>query len=287
MKYLKKRNWIISALCLMLFIISQNCLAAKPFQREVSFEVENGKMYVQVLISMKPYRFLFDTGASGYGRIDSALVSELKLPITGTSLNSDGTNTSTINNVRVYNISFAGIEFKRITLYSRNYNRGNAKIVHGVIGRAYWKDYLLEIDYRNKKMVFSDRSLKRIERNTLSYDRPFVIPFKVGENEVRGHIDTGSPFTILFPMEYAKKGNVSELERAGSARSANTNFIFWKASFYDDIQVANNVEKNLEAVFSDVITHVNIGMGFLQNYHISIDQQKKLLRLKKFNSDKD
>lgn len=283
--FTKKKHFfnIVKGVVILCFIQSCITLNAQKFYQEVDFEVEHGKIYVQVFVENQPYRFLFDTGASGYGRIDSALAAKLNLKVIGTSENFDGTNTASINNIKVPSVRFAGIHFNDVTLLSRNYNRGKSKTIHGVIGNKFWEDYLLEIDYVQKKMFFSSNSLSLKNENTISYKQPFIVPLQIGEMELKARIDTGSPFTLLFPDKYAKKWNVSELVEGGSARSANTKFKFYYATLFDELNLANNTENNLEVVFSNVITHVNIGIDFLKSYSLSIDQKKKLIMLRKLS----
>ena len=139
----------------------------------------------------------------------------------------------------------------------------------------------MEIDYKQKKIIFSDIPLSNTDKNTISYKRNFLIPFKVGELSIEGHIDTGSPFTILFPMKYTKAFEVSELREAGTARSAYTTFTYSLGTITDNILMANNEVNNLTGVFSDIIGHVNIGMRFLQYFNLKIDQKNRLIKLER------
>lgn len=256
----------------------------ESFCREVPFEVENSRMYVHGLINDRPYRFMFDTGASGYGRIDSAVVESLNLAITGKSENFDGVNRSSINNVKVKSIKFAGIQLENVTLLSRNYNRNqNNKILHGIIGQDFWKDYLLEIDNKRQKLIFSKKSLSKDDPNTIAYEDHFVIPIQIGEIKAHAAIDTGSTLAMHIPLDFAQKLNVSKLTEAGTARRAYTTFTFWKGTIFDEIKIAGNTEKNLEVTFSKAARRINIGMGFLKNYNIAIDQKNGLITLEKHN----
>lgn len=273
------QNWL-----LILFLLQYtSTVSAQSFYQEVSFEVEASKMFVEVLINDKPYRFLVDTGASGYGRIDSQLVADLGIPITGTDTNYDGTNTAIIDRVSVDKISFAGITYENVSLLSRDFSRlpnSKRKRNYGLIGQRFWQDYVMEVDYENRKIIFSDIPLSKEDKNTISYSRNFIIPFKVGELDVRGHVDTGSPFTILFPTEYTKEFTVSELREVGTAQSANTIFTCSVGAISDNISIAGHDVSNLTSVFAD-IGHVNIGMAFLRRYNLKIDQKNHLIQLLK------
>lgn len=275
--------------CLLILLLFQlsSIVYAQSFYKEVPFEVgADSKIYIEVSINDKPYRFLLDTGASGYGRIDSALVTELNIPITGKDSIWDGTNTSAIDKVTIEKINFAGITLENVTLLSRNFNRRprkGEKRNYGLIANRFWKDYVMEVDYKRKKIILSDIPLSKEDKNTISYTNTatFIIPFKVGELEVEGYIDTGSPFTILFPTAYTEKFNVSELKEAGTARSANTAFIYSLGIILDNVSIAGNDVSNFTGVFSDIVGHVNIGMRFLKAFNFKIDQKNQLIKLQK------
>src|SRR5262245_22507205 len=70
----------------------------------VQFDASSGHIVVPVEVNGNgPYLFVLDTGAQGHGRIDPALVTELKLPNVGDAHAADGTqkNTRTVDLVRI------------------------------------------------------------------------------------------------------------------------------------------------------------------------------------------
>jgi len=183
--------------------------------------------------------------------------------------------------VEVQHIDFAGIHHKNITLLSRNYNRGKGATVHGVIGNRFWEAYTLEIDHAAKRLRFTSKQLSPNDPYVLPYQQAYVIPLRLGRQAVEARLDTGSPFTILMPLAHRETLAVSELVEAGRARSANTTFTFWTATCTDAIQLGHNTEQELDVVFSDLVGHVNIGMGLLQYYQLAINQQQQLIRLQR------
>ncbi len=279
------KTCILNHLYILLLFPISSITHAQSFYQEVPFEELDSKMYVEVNVNGKPYRFLVDTGVTGYGRIDSAFVADEKIPITGSDTNFDGTNRGTIDQVMIEQISFAGISFENVALYSRNLNRranpGKDRN-YGIIGQRFWQDYVMEVDFERKKIIFSDTPLSKEDTNTVSYKRSFIIPFKVGEIDFEGHLDTGSPFTILFPTKYTKEFNVTGLREVGRARSAYTTFTYSIGTITDKISIANNTLPRLTGVFSDIVGHVNIGMAFLRHYNFKIDQKNGLIKLQKF-----
>ncbi len=269
---------------LVLFLFPST-IYAQSYYKEIPFEVEDSKIYIEAFINDKPYRFLLDTGVTGYGRIDTGLVADLEIPITGTDSIWDGTNTSVVDKVTVDKMSFADITFENVNLLCRSFNRRprkDKKRYYGIIGQRFWQEYVMEVDYKQKKLIFSDVPLSKDDENTISYTRNFVISFKVADVDVEGHVDTGSPFTLLFPTEYTKKFDVSELREAGTAQSANTIFTYSLGTILDTVSMAGNEVSDFTTVYSDIIGHVNIGMAFLKHFNLTIDQKNKLIKLKKY-----
>ncbi len=280
---------ILSFIIVVLCSAQNNSVVHKEsFYSEVPFEVENSRIYIKVFVNDKPFRFLFDTGASGYGRLDSAVVKELQIPITGTSSNSDGVNVRRIDNVEVKNIRFGKIKLEEITLLSRDYNRSRKKgekLTNGIIGRRFWENYTLTINNERKRLIFTDKPLSLNDKNTVQYERPFEIPVEVGEVKTVGSIDMGSNLVMHFPMKYTKSGKVSELVKAGEGFRANTVFYLWEGEFTDPIKILGNTENNLKVLFSEKARRVNIGMGLLKNYNLSFDQKNRLVKLRKFTDN--
>lgn len=265
------------------FIITAQTSATNlPEIYEVPFTTEYGRIFIEVTLNGQTYDFMFDTGASGYGRVDSSIASKLNLPVIGQSNNSDGVNSSKIDNVKVESLSVAGITFNNIALFSRNYNKnqGDYRFIYGIIGRGFWEDYVLTIDYKRKQLVFSETTLKLSDSNTVNYGDNFEIPIEIGGIKTHANIDTGSTLSMHLPISYAEEANVSPLVKSGKGRRANTIFTFWKAKIKDDIVLVGNLEVNLEVIFSVQTNHINIGSALLQNYAISIDQKNHLIRLK-------
>ncbi|MDX1939812.1 MAG: aspartyl protease family protein [Saprospiraceae bacterium] len=249
----------------------------------IPFEWNNDKIHFDVMVNGKgPFLFMFDTGASGEGRIDSALVAQLSIPIIGQTGNSDGVN---VNNVDVANVASMNVghyERKQLELLSRNYNRNlraGAKPTMGIIGRDFFEGYLITIDCKKQELIISKGNLEKSDPNTLAYDEPFRIPIQIGKVKTFGNMDTGSNVSMHLPLKLADSIATSELKKAGQGRRANTVFDFMGGTVQDNIILAGNQINNLEVLFSELAPEVNIGMQLLKNYVVTIDQKNQLIQM--------
>jgi predicted aspartyl protease len=244
-----------------------------------------GLIYVDAFVNGRgPFRFLVDTGASGYGRVDAKLVRELNLAITGTITNSDGINTGTLSELSLDSLSIGQIARRGVSVGSRDYNavsRPGTRPMMGIIGIEYFSDYLLTIDYRKSEIVISKDSLIASEPNVMRYDAHPIVLLRIGQHEARGFLDTGSNVEMHLPMEWAKRLGIENLREAGEGRRANTTFKMFMAESPVTVEIGGNKVTVATPVFSESTNEIIIGARFLENHRcvISLDHQKRLMRV--------
>src|SRR3954468_8284709 len=150
------------------------------------FEFYKGHIYVAAYVNGKgPYRFVFDTGASGLGRADKRLVAALSLQTVGQEQNSDGINVAPIAIVAADSLRLGDLARRNIKLAARDYNlhrKPNEAPVMGIIGRDFFKDRLLTIDYPKRRLSFTTGRLRPGDRGAVRYKPSFAIPvcFAIG-----------------------------------------------------------------------------------------------------------
>lgn len=253
---------------------------------DLTFKKHRNRPYVQVMVNKKgPFLFLLDMGAEGIGRIDSLLVDELKLPLSGTVENFDGINSSAEHLVKVGTLEFGPINLKDQDLMTRNYNRGNRPFkIYGILGMDFFKDHLLTINYPEAIIHVSDQRLDAQQAGVLAYSEPFRIKLKVGNKEVEANLDTGSSLHFHFPKSLVEQLNLA-YEATGNTikgRRAYTTFEMVEVILDDNIILGGNVITNPKIYFSDRAELVNIGSGFLKDYILAFDQQNRRIRLTPF-----
>lgn len=255
---------------------------------KIPFELERGRIYVQAYVNEKgPFRFMVDTGASGIGRADVRLVEEVGLPITGTTTNSDGINTATVNQVGIKSLRIGQLAKNGIEVMSRDYNRNllsGGQIEYGIIGREFFADYLLTIDYEHKELIVGKDSLKATDPHNLPYSAGeiFRVPLRLGQYDAAGYLDTGSNLEIHLPMEWSQKLSIQNLKPAGEARRANTVFKLFAAELPVTVNIGGNSIVDTQAHFSELAKHINIGSAFFSKNKcvIKIDQKNRLVGMR-------
>lgn len=260
-------------------------------QITIPFELEQGRIYVGAFVNGRgPYRFMVDTGASGHGRLDERLVKELSLKYSGTALNSDSVNTAEVRTVVLDSLRIGGMTLDNANVLSRDYNRNlrpGAKILYGLIGRDFFAERLLTIDYPRKQMTVSRGSLVAGQPGVVNYEDTLAYPIKLGSFEAEGHIDTGSNADAHLPMEWSKKLGLTGLEPAGEGRRANTVFKLFAAKEPIEVNVAHTRARIRRAMFSELANAINIGGMFFQNNGcvIMIDIKRRLLKVEVTSAD--
>ena len=258
--------------------------ARNPKSSSVPFELYRGHIFVAAFVNGKgPYRFVFDTGASGMGRADRRLVSELSLPKVGEEQNSDGINVAPIDVVSADSLRLGSFQKRRLKLLSRDYNlhrkAGEAPVM-GIIGRDFYKDRLLTIDYPKRTISFSDGKLKRNDRGVVAYKPSFRIPvcFSIGCYD--GKVDSGSNESIIIPKALVARISASPPVHVGSGTSANTVFEMYEMQLLDPVSVSGVTARKQKVLYSDPSDDtINIGSDFLKDYVLTIDQRHRLLKI--------
>ena len=258
--------------------------AAVPPDVILPIELADARAYAQVKVNgAGPYRFLIDTGASGMGRVDTRLVQALALPLAGEGQNSDGVTVTPIALVRVGTLALGGLRRNDLELPSRDYNGGRTSgaMTQGLIGRDFFADGLVELDFSAGTLRYStaDR-LDASDPQVLAYDRPFRIPIRIGEVTMEGNLDTGSSLTLHLPRTMLEHIATGPLEETGQARRANTVFQLFRTKLRDPVYIGGLVVTDVEVYVSDQVQQVNIGAGLLKDATVAFDQRARLVRVR-------
>lgn len=174
---------------------------------------------------------------------------------------------------------------RNVQLISRNYNGGRSrepKIIEGIIGDAFFANYLLTLDYKKKEIVLSKGSLQASDPHVLRYNDSFVVPLRIGEFEAVGTFDTGSTLEMHLPLEWAKRLKIADLKDAGEGRRANTIFKLFSADLPVAVNIGGNRINRTAAHFSELAPSINIGGLFLANNNcvITFDQKNSLIKMR-------
>lgn len=154
--------------------------------------------------SQKHYDFLLDTG--GLTFIDKAVAEELGLKTRGNMAKMD---TLEMGEVSIHNIfAFTSFNFEPFKKYGIS--------LYGIIGSNLLERFKVTLDYRNQRVVISpDKEITK--ERTQGYlcpftnhqvnNAPMIDCIINGSVPVKAMVDTGQPYSIVFPLEYLDKLN--------------------------------------------------------------------------------
>ena len=169
----------------------------------VPFRVVDGRIYVDARVNGGgPYSFAVDTGASGMGRADASLVAKLKLPVTGAAETSDAVASARVDTVRLASVELGGLVRRDIEVMTRDYSSRMMPeaAFAGILGRAFFADGLLVIDYPKRRLTFTrGPGLARGTAGVLGYERAFRVPVTIGAISTEGNLDTGANVSFVLP----------------------------------------------------------------------------------------
>ena len=245
----------------------------------IPFKVVDGRIYVDARVNGKgPFIFAIDTGASGMGRADASLTSALSLPVKRTGETTDGVNNATVDMTSFESLEIGGLVRRDLEVITRDYNSRMTPemAIAGIIGRDFFSDGTLIIDYPSKTLSFSRSvSVPAGDKSALPYDRPFRVPITIGGMTVDGQLDTGANVELVMPKSLFAKVAGSPLEAAGDATLTNTTLKTESSVVRGPFTIGKASLSNVNVRVSDRFPELMVGARALQNFRIMIDQRSK------------
>lgn len=274
---------VIVGLAVGLSAMAGQAGAAPRGNSTVPFELRHGHIFVQAFVNGQgPYLFGFDTGASGMGRADTRLTSELALPKVGEEQNSDGIKTVTTDVVQAQSFRLGPVEKHNVRLLSRDYNGSKAMppFLMGIIGRDFFAGRLLTIDYPHRTLALAHGRLKPGEQGVVSYGPSFTIPVCFGSTCYKGKVDTGSSMSLVLPKEIALTRAKGPPVHVGTGRRTNSTSELYEVELDQPVIVAGTTVSAARVLYADPADDaINVGSDFLKDYVLTIDPRHHLLRI--------
>ncbi len=245
----------------------------------VPFETVDGRIYIPVRVNGRgPFRFAVDTGASGMARADTSLVASLGLSMHGTTTTSDGVNDASVETTRLDSLELGDVVRRDLDVIARDYNSRNAAqaAFSGIIGREFFSDGLLVIDYPRRTLSFSRSArLPMAGKNVLGYERAFRIPVSIGELQAVGQLDTGANISFVLPQAMYQKVAADRLEQAGRAQLTNGQIDTQRATVHGPFRIGEVSMSDVAVRVSAQYPELLVGAHALQDAVVLIDQRSK------------
>jgi predicted aspartyl protease len=257
--------------------------SARDFELRVPFEVVDGRIYVQARVNGRgPFRFAVDTGASGWGRADTTLVSALHLKTGMPATTSDGIQKARVATVHLDSLELGGVSRKDLEVIARDYDSRMSPdaAFSGIIGREFFADGLLIIDYPERTLSFSRTlSLSPTGPNVLRYERAFRVPVSIGEVRTEGNLDTGANVAFVLPKSLFKRVSDAPLQHAGAGRLTNSRIETMRATVRGPFRIGGVSLSDVPVRVSDRYPELLVGAHALQHFVFMIDQRSRSIAL--------
>lgn len=257
--------------------------ARKGAELSVPFRTVDGRIYVEARVDGKgPFTFAVDTGASGMGRADAALVARLGLPVHGTGEASDGVASATVDTVKLASLDLGGFVRRDLEVITRDYASRMAPEARfdGIVGREYFADGLLVIDYPSHRLTFTrGAGLARGMDGVLGYERAFRVPVEIGEETAEGNLDTGANVAFVLPKPLFERTGGGPTEVAGEGRLTNGSVETGRATMHGPFRIGAAELADVEVRVSEKYPELLVGAHALQHFALLIDQRTQSIAL--------
>jgi hypothetical protein len=168
-------------------ILLNGSVNKSEYSFSIPFEYEKNMIIIRPEISGKKRKFVFDTGAPT--SINSALASELNLPIESKSPSIDGfNNIDTVNIVVMPAITLGDVNFTKIGAIISNPIFHECTNLDGMIGSNLFQNSVVQILFKDKKLVISSNiKYQNVKNNLITdlflgyYKNPYLL-IKINSN---------------------------------------------------------------------------------------------------------
>jgi len=249
-----------------------------PIKGTVPFELKEHCIIIKAKVNGSPrtYDFLLDTGALTF--IDKEVAGELDLKTRGNMAKMD---TLEMGDVSIPNI-FA------FTTFNPEAFRKHGITFHGIIGSNLLERFKVTLDYRNQRMIISpDEETTggsapgyrcKFTNHPVNY-APLVDCTINGNVSVKAMVDTGQPYSIVFPLEYLDKLNARNNQHLVKSKgimvkwpnTKTTDSSIWRL---DQFEMENLKTNNLMCCFAELPRLLSLpllGRDYLAQFLITID----------------
>jgi predicted aspartyl protease len=258
---------------------AQNGIHSSPL------EIIHDKPFVMVMVNGKgPFRFVIDTGTSSEAFVSPGLVAQLAIPQSGQIKLSDpsGEGSQKVPLVVLDSLQVAGVEFNGVKAAVHNLGAGEGEC-QGLLGFRLFRDYLLTLDYPNRRMALTSGDLKPDgEQSVLPFHMPQGIPvvtLAIGATHIDAQLDSGG-FGLSLPLKMTSQFQfASTYTMLMNAHSLSTRFTVIGATLADDVHLGSYTFKRPFVEINPAFPLVNFGSCPMHFFVLTFDQKNGLVRL--------
>jgi hypothetical protein len=243
-----------------------------PFELKEHLIIVRGK----ISGSQKHFNFLLDTG--GLTFIAKEVVKELGLKTRGNMAKMDMLEMGEVSIPNIF--AFTTFSFDEFNKYGI--------LLHGIVGSNLLERFQITIDYRNRRVIISPDK-EATGESTRSYRCPFtnhpvnnapMINCMInGSIPVKAMVDTGQPYSVVFPLEFLDKLNAGHDPSLIKSKgimikwpgTSTTDSYLWRI---DRFEQGNLDLSNMICCFAELPLPLSVpllGKDYLAQFLITID----------------
>lgn len=274
---------------------------------EVPFRVTDSAMLVDAVVNGRPVSLMFDSGFSGSFVIDSTVnVGQA----TGTITLRDFVRSFQAPTVPVRSLAFGGkaIDISEMTIVKQDMNltQSYGQRCDGIMGFEVIKNYVVEINFQEKKFIFHPRSKMDITKKTPDGKKTFLAKMlPKGNNSIEMSVgapngekmtlalDTGNGFyatthrDVLERIGLWKEGVKPKFQRLSFVASGAVNS--WDVSMKNmtiyGVPVPEAVWNIIDLPASSAEGDGTIGFQFLKNFNVTFDIEQRRVWLENWTNE--
>jgi predicted aspartyl protease len=261
--------------------------ASAPAQDNSHFaalEIVHDKPFVLVMVNGRgPFRFVIDTGTGGQAFVSADLAAELALPQTGQITLNDpsGQGGRKVPMVLLASLQVAGVEFTGVKAAVHTLGNGEGSCL-GLLGFALFRDYLLTLDYPDRRMTLSSGDLRpdggRSVLPLRMNDGIPVVSLAIGATQIDAQIDSGGSGLSLPSQLASQLKFASEYSSLSTAHSLSTRFTMVGATLASDVHLGSYTFKRPFVEINPAFPLANFGSGPMHVFALTFDQKNRLVR---------
>lgn len=262
-------------------------LPAPPAQEALHIahmDVIHAKPFVMVMVNGKgPFRFVVDTGTGGQALVTPELADTLGLPAAGRAHLNDpsGLGGKSAPVVLIESLEVAGVEFRGVKAV-RHVLNGEDGACDGVLGFTLFRDYLLTLDYPNRRMTLNAGVLiPDGENSVLPFRMPDGVPIaamRIGALRIEALLDSGGDGLSLPERLVSQLKFMVDPVAFAAGQSFSTRFEIKAAKLAGEVRLGAYTFERPFVEIHAAFPLANFGSCPMQNFALTFDQKNLLVR---------
>jgi predicted aspartyl protease len=240
--------------------------------------------YVDVMVNGKgPFRFVIDTGTGGQALVSPELADELNLPSAGEVRLNDPSGQGGRREpvVRIQTLEVAGVEFTEVKAV-RHMISGAPESCQGLLGFTLFRDYLLTLDYPNRRMSLASGSLTPDhEQAVLPLRMPDGIPIvslEIGDFRIDAQIDSGGDGLSLPEQSVRRLKFAVDPVDFALGQTLSSRFQVKAAKLASNVRLGEYTFPRPFVEIHPAFPLANFGSCPMQDFALTFDQKNLLVR---------